>query len=179
MQKNTFSRIIVILVLLFILPSYKEPKYCQLIDKIINKFSKELQKEYGLKLGGYGGGMMDDIKIVGGSYQSRKRVGVDEARRIYVHIIEGSLDRINADEAVRPYLHNYPFTTDNLEFRLGFIDEKHKLMSDGYVSLVFICRNDIYYESYDHEAGKFYDLYSEPYEEAVAIVKQQQAACEN
>lgn len=157
--------------------SYKEPKYCQLIDKIMHKFSKELQKEYGLRLVGYGGGMMDDIKIVGGTYQSRTRMDVNEARRMYVHIIEGCLERINADEAVRPYLHNYPFTTDNLHFLLSFVDNKNKKMTDGSVALVLYCKRNhtICFEGYDRETEDFYSLHREPYEDAVAIVKQQQS----
>ena len=117
--------------------------------------------------------MMGDIQAVALGFASYKALNVDEARKLYVNIVEEYLHRVNCNEEVRPYLHNYPFTINNLEFNIEFDESNGRMKSDGHVAYVsFIAsRNLIFYSSYDYKTHKFQDLHQESYEEALKIVK--------
>ncbi|MFN0065792.1 MAG: hypothetical protein ACKVOH_06115, partial [Chlamydiales bacterium] len=120
---------------------------------------------------GSGGGFMHDIEEVGFSYISLDKYNVEEARALYIEVMEGFIERFNADETIRPYLHNYPFTEENLRIRIGFEDENRKHRSDGNIALIFLVNGKVYYEGFDSEKDKFYTLHEEPYATAVEIVK--------
>lgn len=156
---------------------YKEPKHCKLSDRIFIPYNKELKKEKHLYLVGSGGAMMDDIQKVNAHYVSYDRLTVEEARRLYVDVVEGYLSRYNQNEEIRPYLHNYPFTINNFKIMIGFENENHQHMDKGFVALVSNreTKGVIYYASYDHETKKFNKIYEEPYETAREIVMRERA----
>lgn len=163
-----------ILILIFVFITYRtfgEPRYCKLSDRILFPYNKELFQKYRLALTGHGGAMMNDIQKVNAYYVSFQRMTVEEARRLYVDVIEGFLCRYNQNEEIRPYLHSYPFTIDNLHVRIGFEDEQRKHMSHGFVALMFVGKNQwLIYRAYDPVNDKFVPLYEEPYETARDIV---------
>ncbi len=116
--------------------------------------------------------MMDDVKKVNATYLSFAKLSVNEARNLYVEVVEGYLERFNRDEQIRPYLHNYPFTIENMKLMITFKDEYHRRRDGEDVTLMFMARgNLVYYCSYDYEKEDFVDLHEEPYEEAVRIVR--------
>ncbi len=114
---------------------------------------------------------MDDIQKINAHYVSFDSLGVEQARRLYVEVIEGYLCRYNGNEEIRPYLHDYPFTIANLKVTIGFQNEQRGRVSQEFVALIFnSSKNWIIYSAYDHEQEKFIDLYEEPYETARDIV---------
>lgn len=118
--------------------------------------------------------MMGGIQAVALGFASYKALNVDQARKLYVDIIEEYLHKVNGNEEVRPYLHNHPFTINNLEFTIEFDEPNGRMKSDGHVAYVsFIAsRNLIFYSSYDYKTHEFQDLHEESYEEALKIVKE-------
>ena len=114
---------------------------------------------------------MGDIQKINASYISLDRMTIEEARRLYIEVVEGYLCRYNQNEEIRPYLHNFPFTIENIHVMIGFENEQRHHMDQGFVALMFIGNNQrLLYRAYDHEKKKFIDLYEEPYETARNIV---------
>lgn len=174
MSKVLFVVFLSLIHFLLINWKHSDSNYCRLSNKIVNEYSKELTRQKGLYLIGAGGAFMDDIKEISLHYQSLDKLSVNEARRLYIEISEGYLKRYNENVAIRPYLHNYPFTINNLKLMIGFIDETRQRQGDGFVALMFIARNKLWFEGYDLTKSKFYDLHCETYAEAVEIVRNEQ-----
>lgn len=147
------------------------PPYCEIIDNITHKFLREYIKPKGLICIGSGGSMMDDVKKVSLSFVSFKALNVEEARILYVDIIEEYLKRVNSDEEVRPFLHNFPFTIDSLDFDIRFDYKNNCVRKDGHVAFMFIRRDqNICYKASDVQTG-YYSIHREPYSEALEIVQ--------
>jgi hypothetical protein len=159
--------------LLFLLSSfaYREPNYCKMVDHITKNYLKEIAEPRGLMLSGYGGAMMNDIQSVTLRFFSSDALQVDEARVLYVEMMEEFLRRINCHEKIRSYLHVFPFEVDNIKLTISFLDSQGHTTSDGHVAMMFIGRNHtIYFEAYDPIANDFYTLDKKSYEEARKIV---------
>ncbi len=146
--------------------------YVKMSERIVKRYNKEVAKPKKLYLSGSGGAMMNDIQRVILNFQSCELLNINEARTLYVEMMEDFLSRMNENEKIRPYLHDYPFGVDNFDLMIGFEDSKHKITGDGHVALLFIGRNqELLFEAYDQQAGKFYTLHREPYVESLRIVR--------
>ncbi len=154
--------------------SYQKSEHCKIIDRITYKYLKEYILPQGLDCICKGGSMMGDIQAVALGFVSYKALNVNEARKLYVNIVEEYLHRVNCNEEVRPYLHNYPFTINNLKFTIRFSHPNGKRIADGHVAYMsFIAsRNLIFYRGYDSNTDNFYLLHKESYEEALKIVQE-------
>lgn len=160
-----------------VLFSFKSPKYCTLSDEIFFKYNNKL-KEKGLYLEGFGGAFMDDIKEIGAYYVTFKPMTVEDARLLYIEVVEGILKVYNDNEIIRPFLHNYPFSFKNLKIRIEFDDECHCFRSGGLVAAIFPNKGcNIVYMTYDLQKQELVDLYSEPYETALEIVRKEHPEC--
>ncbi|MCH9625436.1 MAG: hypothetical protein S4CHLAM123_06100 [Chlamydiales bacterium] len=177
LRKNIgMSKILFLTFLLFSVTSctVREPYYCQISNRIAGSYVMEFARPRELMLTGYGGAMMDDIKNIELCFLSFAALNVDEARVLYVEMMEELLYRINCNEEVRPYLHNFPFEEENLKLRIGFEDCNGRITKDGHVALMSIAKDHIlYFAAYDPVTEKFYTLYEAPYEEARKIVQEQ------
>jgi hypothetical protein len=150
--------------------SFSEPKYCKLSDRLFIPYNREL-KSKGLYLIGSGGAMMDDIQKVNATYISYQQLNVEQARELYVDVMEGYISRYNQNAEIRPYLHTYPVTVENFSVMIGFENEKHSHMGNGFVALMLIGKNNkLFYRAYDPQTDKFIPLNEEPYEVARQIV---------
>jgi hypothetical protein len=168
------SKILFLSCILFLCTAfaYREPGYCKMVDRITKSYLKECAKPRHLMLSGYGGAMMNDIQEVFFSFLSLDALNVDEARILYVEMMEEFLQRINCHEKIRPHLHNFPFGIDNIKLDIGFEDSERKITQDGHVALMYIGKNhDLLYRGCDPETEEFYTLHEESYEEAFRLVK--------
>jgi hypothetical protein len=168
------NRIVCFFLLFLALTSfgYREPNYCQMVDRITKNYLKEVAKPLNLKLSGYGGAMMGDIQSVTLRFLSYEILNVNEARMLYIKMMEEFLIRINQNDKIRPYLHDYPFEIKNIELVIGFDDANGHILGDGHVAHMFIARNNtLYYEAYNPETEKFYTLHKENYGEALKIAQ--------
>jgi hypothetical protein len=157
---------------LLLLTSFREPEYCKVSDRIVAGYIKEFTKPKGLFVCGSGGAMANNIQQISLSFASFAALDVDEARILYVEMVEELLRRINANRAIRPFLHNYPFEEKNIDLMISFKDSKLERVSANHVALMSIGKDHmIFYAAYDHDKKKFYDLYEENYVEARDRVK--------
>ncbi len=173
LNKNILiSKISYLFPLLCLLSSfgYREPSYCKMSDHIVRNYIKEFVLPRRLMLSGSGGAMMNDIQEITLRFLSFDTIDVNEARVLYIEMMEEFLHRINCNEKIRPFLHNFPFVDENIKLNISFINSEGRTLRDGHVAMIFIGRNHtIYYEAYD-PITKFYTLHREPYEEALRIV---------
>jgi len=138
----------------------------------VKTYVKQFAKPRGLHLTGSGGAMMYDVKKVILNFLSFDTLTVDEARVLYVEMMEEFLCRVNQNEKIRPYLHNYPFEINNFDLTIGFENAQRKITGDGHVALMYIGRNnELSFRGYNPEAEEFYSLHRESYAEALKIVK--------
>jgi hypothetical protein len=111
--------------------------------------------------------MMGDIQSVTLRFLSYHVLNVDEARILYVEMMEEFLVRINQNDQIRPYLHDYPFGIKNMELTIGFDDTNGDILGDGHVAMVFIGKNEMLrYEAYNSITKEFYTIHKEPYTDA-------------
>jgi hypothetical protein len=152
---------------------FAKEDYIKLLHRINSKFTNDLKAERQMFLFGSGGRLMDDVELVDLSYHVRRHATIDEARQLYVEAVEKYLNLINSDEKIRPFLRNYPFTINNLEFDIGFVDQNGRYQKDVAFMLYSKRKGKIIYCEDDPKEGLFNTIYEEPYEEAVRIVREQ------
>lgn len=151
---------------------YTTDDYCKISDHIVRNYIKEFAIPRRLILTSQGGAMMDDIQEISLSFVSFDALNIDQARILYVDMMEELLHRINCHENIRFYLHNYPFLESNIKLMIGFEDSQKKITSDGHVALMSIAKNhSIYFAAYNSVKQEFYTIHEEPYDEALKIVK--------
>lgn len=138
------------------------------INRVTHQFTKQLKKEKGLDAFGYGGRMMDDIKEVALSLAAHHPMTIEEARCLFVEIVEEYLNLVNSDLKLRPYLHNYPFTVANLDFDFGLLREL-KTIQPGQIGFVYYlpAKDCLCYRGYDPQKEEYYSIFEETYAEAV------------
>lgn len=170
MVKIKFAKMLCFFSLFVSSTAFGEAIHCKLSDKIFMPYNRELQKQKRLFVIGSGGAMMGDIQKVNASYLSFERMNLEEARKLYIEVVEGYINQYNKDEPIRPYLHDYPVTIENFQVRIGYENDQRKHMGEGYIAYVFKNKNNVIYCTYDHEKKDFIDHHEEPYETARDIV---------
>lgn len=147
--------------------------HVELADKVMKPCLKELQKDKKMQLVGGGGGYSDDINRLSVHYFYYDKLEIPEARRLYVRIAQTILKRVNEDLAIRPFLHEYPFTIKCLKIIVGVMDSNGDWQGNGLIAS-FSNRDDrIYYDGFNHEKGRFYNIHSETYEEALKKIAEE------
>ena len=89
----------------------KGDEYLTYVHEIINSFSKDMQKEYGLICVGSGGRMPHDVEEIDIMFYCYQYATIAEARQLFVTVTEKLVDKINQNEKIRPFLREYPFTS--------------------------------------------------------------------
>lgn len=153
------------------LSGYQLPEYEKIADKITAETAIKLEKEKGLILAGTGGGMMHDIQEMSMAFHFYyKSVDTKTARELLVYSVEEYLSAINSNEKVRPYLHNYPFTSQNVEIVIYFYNPDRSDVSLGKLSIAAAKpRKVVYYIDYP-EKHTIKAVYEETYQDALKVV---------
>ncbi|MFT4553153.1 MAG: hypothetical protein ACI9S8_001789 [Chlamydiales bacterium] len=182
MMTKLLLLIITFLSLTSFLGFFEEPSYIQMANRITNSYNRTLKKNHGLQVIGSGGAMMDNVKKINLHYTAYKRLSIQEARTLYIEVIEGLLEKVNTDDKLRPFLHNYPFEIKNLDISIRFEDSPGTRVPEDYVAFIFNNKDEIVFSAYrlDPDArdkiidGKYYPLHKETYEEALRIEQGEQ-----
>lgn len=134
------------------------------VDVITNNNTLALEKEKELIPCMVGGDGPEGIKIVSLGYKlnSKKELTVNDARKLYVEIVEGLLKQLNQEKIIRPYFVNYPLRSENIEI---------VLFADKGINFVSSFRGSIKYEK--KRNGNIETIYEEPYEEAKKLVEKE------
>jgi hypothetical protein len=152
-----------------------EPCYCAFAHRLIDKHTREMEKNgYFLKMSG--GGMPEgSIHMLAVGFGSKKTPTIEEARIMYVSAAEHFLAIINQDMVIRPYLYRYPFTIDDLDYDMGFPQIPVDRSCVWPIAYVFCSRGILYYEIFDpsiENDNPLRTVHKEPYSEALRIVRE-------
>ncbi len=150
---------------------HKEPEYCKMVDKLVSNYVNQIAKPHQLTFAAYGGAMMDDIQEITMRFISNKEMNVDQARELYVMMMESFLQRVNSSQELRPFMHNYPFEITNINLTIDFENSSGRITNDGHVAMIFIGRNqELLFRGYNSDNEDFYSLCREPYAKALKQV---------
>ena len=113
---------------------------------------------------------MHDVEKINLSLCTKKRLNVDEARQLFIPLIEKLLSKINTDTNIKPYLHNYPFTSKNLCISLRLEEKNGKKVERPYIADVRLMFGMVFYSVEDlNDDMLFEHVHEETYEEALKI----------
>lgn len=101
----------------------------------------------------------------------------EEARCIILSIVESFLDAVNADPEDKKDLPIHPLTHDWVRVNIHFVDENHKDLKTGGVSIVYSSNDRIRYTTFlvpsEEKTFKPKTNYYEPYRDTMKIVTKQ------
>ncbi len=145
--------------------------YPTLARQVRSQTANQLEKERDLFCVGTGGQMMGDIQAIELEFQYFHLVNLEESRELLVHAIRTFLKNINDNKELRPYLHNYPFTTKNIEITIWILQPDGHYPPQGDIKCIYLEDGTLKYELVAPE--KFTPrpvLHEETYEEALKVL---------
>lgn len=153
------------------------PCYTEYVQRVINEFAKEMEKEHGIVCYGSGGSMPYDVRQIDVRFSSYRRAEVADARKDLMMVMNKLLDKINGNEQLRPYLREYPFKSNMLGIAIAYY---HKVQGngeewvepyrDGSVSLVSFGYGKVRYSGSDSNDDLF-KILEETYESTLENLK--------
>lgn len=153
---------------------HQMPVHIDHAHALSEQFYRTYRAENQLAQDGSGGGCVDGVATVAGSFISYRKVNVDQARRLFVRGVEMWCAIFNQNLAIRPYLRNFPFIYSNVDLMLSFEDPvSGQNISPPYVSLIYFDRDKIAYRYFDKLSGSYFHCHEEPYVEALRIVQEE------
>jgi hypothetical protein len=152
--------------------SYEE----MLTNKEIAVFAKEVKRETGLRLIGFGGGSSNGkLTHFALIFSGSQYPDVDEARWIYFSLATRFIDQVNQNEELEPYFANFPLTVfDNLNLMVLFADSTTSVsgVDMGNLALPFK-REFVSFTSYDPVTQTVGLICKERYEDSMRLYEQQ------
>jgi len=181
MDKLSMIRSIFIFLGIFLLTNCMPPCPKNIaVHKVITTHAKLTKKKFGFDLVGLGSGGPHKITEFCFLYASYRKVDVNKARRLLFELREDVLNIVNSDESIRPELDHYPFKFEDIDLSIVFFKKNN---FGTYIGLPYIAsvnhlkkKGRIYYFFEDKQTGhSLGDDYSESYEEALKIIKEERA----
>lgn len=140
----------------------------------MSRYSQNLKKTKNLYLIGSGGTSISDVQMIILKYQTTQELELEKVRILFVDCVEGLLKLVNQDKKLRKYLHDYPFTCKNVLIGISFINSNNKWAENNKIAYVNVVEGQINYFA-ANKNDNLVDYFEEPYEEALRIVKREQA----
>ena len=143
------------------------PSKQSLANDVRARTAFQLKMEKGLTPFGTAGQMMDEIKMLGLSFQYHKEICIEEARKLLLTSGELLVSVINSNELIRPYLNNYPFEVKNVEILIFLFKPNGTQFDLDKLHLVTLVKGELEYFIRSSDTNLLKTIYSETYEEAV------------
>lgn len=147
-------------------------EYITYAQEVMNQFQREVEKEFGIKCTGSGGGMAHDVEVINMFFDADRTATVEEARELHVNCTEKLIFLMNSHEKIRPFLRKYPADKDNAHIMISFNRKKSPQGKNEYIEVMHLARGKIFYKIEDSKTGRYFSVLEEPYEEAVKIVQE-------
>lgn len=151
--------------------------YIEYLSDIRQSFAKEMYDEFQLVCGGVNGRLNEKIQGLGMEFDTDRRATLEEARTLQLLVMDRFVKAINGHEKIQPFLEVRPFSFRRIRITINF---KGPLghYADGSIYYVNNCdehavvenENHLFYYSMDPFTGHSYQLFREPYEEALKLV---------
>lgn len=157
--------------MLFSMASSQEPVYCKLADQVRAQCVKKLEKRYQMKMFGTTDGMMDNINLLGFSFETCRSMSKNEAREIVVSCAQEFLKDINANEKIRPYLKSYPFDIKDIDIAIYLKTPTYGTVYHPNLAVVSVYNGKIKYSTNNPlNDNRFLVQETETFEDAVKIL---------
>jgi hypothetical protein len=137
----------------------------RIASEIRSEAAKKLENEMGLIPLGFGGQMMDQIKMLSLVFQYRHSIDVEEGRSILIQAANKFITEINSNEKVRQYLSHYPFEPKNIEIMVVLQKPDGSNVDKGELAIIAL-RDGVLQFKFDDANHSFFRTYEETYEEA-------------
>lgn len=144
--------------------------------QIINSFAKQQKTTKGLIVRSTGGSIPEKIESLYIGFGSNNKLQLNDARRLYVRVVQEFIDKVNNDERLIPYAANWPFNENNADITLSFNEGYYVRVQPPYICLIFMIDGMIYYEQYNVSTDQLMTFHQEPFAEAVRIVNESSCA---
>ncbi len=127
-----------------------------IVDCIRKKTNFDLTKE-GLVRIGLGQAYNPDSGTIRESYHTRKLRFTNnaEAKAFFSKIFDQYIEPINADKRLASLSKGYPFTKENTEIEITFIDTKGSPLSEPHIARIKNSGDSLIIYSYDQERRQF------------------------
>lgn len=120
--------------------------------------------------------MMHDIQMMMMAFNFYNPLPIEYIRPLLICVVEEYLYAINSNERVRPYLHNYPFTPENVEIIIQFLNRDGSFLAPGEIEIAKAKDGQLIYTITDVETQRLKDIHEESFEEALRICRNQDEA---
>jgi hypothetical protein len=126
------------------------------VHNIINRFNSTQERQRNLYAVGIGSSIPENVEKFIIRFKSQEYLTQDQARNLMVHCANDLLISINSDREVRPYLHHYPFTSEDIDIMICFVDDHDQLLQYPFIGLVSIADGKIHTCYYNPEQQRYY-----------------------
>lgn len=142
------------------------PLQQKVLDELIEGFAKELRESQGLQLIGSGALLQKEEKSISMHLWSYEEMGVEEARALYVEVVQELLTRVNTSHEIKEYLEGSLFSFEDLDIDLLFFKANGDHVGKEFVSMVHASKKELFYKAYNPVRQSFDLLHSENFEDA-------------
>jgi len=144
------------------------------IDEVILNFIRKSYKKYKIQCNAFGGKMSEGIDKIELSFVRKKKMSIDEARKMQVDLTQTLLSTIHKSKTLSPHLQHTPFDAKHINIRVHFENGKEGLFNDGSLSRMLQQDGIIHY--FNEKPPTEYvlgwtdgnPLFEETFEEAIA-----------
>lgn len=143
----------------------------KIVIPIINQTVKVLEKRHDIHFCGMGMGGMEELSSLTLSFQVKRILSKNEARKMILNCIEEILKNINSNEEIKPYLTNFPFSYENISISLYLKTKKGEPIYHPNISIAASNSLGLEFNTIAEENEySFKERAKETYEEALQLV---------
>ncbi|MCH9612751.1 MAG: hypothetical protein S4CHLAM102_12480 [Chlamydiia bacterium] len=145
----------------------------RIVDKVLLKAAKTIEREIGINCIGTGGGTMHGVEMLALSFQQRGELDVVSARKKVVQAGEIFLEEINSCKDLQKYLKPCPFTEQNIEIFVFIVDVDRNNLPYDKLQCASLIKGMLEYENHSPDRNRLCMVEKETYEEARKKVQSQ------
>ncbi len=147
--------------------------------QLINSYAKEVKNKDNLILAGSGiSNEMGKYKSLHMYFYANNALNVDDARKLFLIVVENFIKKINSDSRFEHIMTDYPVSIKNVKFSISFVDQKFDPLPSRCIGLVYNSEDMILYSVWDDTKptafanGSFVDVFRETYDQALIAIKE-------
>jgi hypothetical protein len=147
-----------------------------LVNKIRKKVFVELLVEDDLRPFGTSAQMMDEIKMLGFSFNYHHEIDIETARKLMLKASNTVLNKINDCTEIRSYLIQHPFKPQNVEIGIFIRNSHGSELPPEKLQIIIMDEGIIYYKNFIRDERRFLTtIHEETYEEALDKLRQEES----
>ena len=150
---------------------YSKTEEQKAFRNFIQDFINEMDLKYGLICTGDGSSGHDKITSISLMLDIHRRASLEEAREIHIEAKERLIEMIHQNPKIQSYLSMDPFPKINIKLSIIYGPDERFCYCDGTIAGTIEGQGTICYLGSEVLNPRLLDLYEEPYEEALKIVR--------